>query len=68
MEPSGVPVVFETCETVVLLDRCSGAGPVDLSQKRDEKWDGGVYSDTCKTREKFQFEYQSVSCFGGNSP
>ena len=60
MESSGVPVVFETCETLVLLDGYSGVGPLDLSQKRviemgwkqDEKWDGGVYSDTCKTREK----------------
>ena len=73
MESSGVPVVFETCETLVLLEGYSGVGPVHLSKrviemgwKQDEKWDGGVYSDTCKTREKFQFEYQSVSCFGGN--
>ena len=60
MESSGVPVVFETCETLVLLDGYSGVGPLDLSQKRviemgwkqDEKWDGGVYSDTCKARIK----------------
>ena len=34
MEPSGVPVVFETCETLVLLDGYSGVGPLDLSRKR----------------------------------
>ena len=34
MESSGVPVVFETCETLVLLDGYTGVGPLDLSQKR----------------------------------
>ena len=33
MESSGVPVAFETCETLVLLDGCSGVGPVDLSKR-----------------------------------
>ena len=33
MESSGVPVVFETCESLVLLDRCLGVGPVDLSKR-----------------------------------
>ena len=29
----GVPVVFETRETLVLLDGCSGVEPVDLSKR-----------------------------------
>ena len=33
MESSGVPVAFETCETLVVLDGCSGVGPVDLSKR-----------------------------------
>ena len=33
MESSGVPVVFETCETLVVLDGCSGVGPVHLSKR-----------------------------------
>ena len=33
MESSGVPVVFQTCETLVLLDRCLGVGPVDFSKR-----------------------------------
>ena len=33
MDSSCVPVVFETCETLVLLDGCSGVGPVDLSKR-----------------------------------
>ena len=33
MESSGVPVVLETCETLVLLDGCSGVGPVHLSKR-----------------------------------
>ena len=37
METSGVPVVFETCETLVVLDRCSGVGPVDVA-KRERGW------------------------------
>ena len=33
MVSSGVPVVFETCETLVLGDRFSGVGPVRLSKR-----------------------------------
>ena len=33
MESSGVPVVLETCETLVPLDGCSGVGPVHLSKR-----------------------------------
>ena len=33
MDSSGVPVVFETCETLVLLDRCSAVGHVHLSER-----------------------------------
>ena len=33
MESSGVPLVLETCETLVLLDGCSGVGPVHLSKR-----------------------------------
>ena len=33
MDSSGVPVVFETCETLVLLDRCSAVGHVHLSKR-----------------------------------
>ena len=65
MESSGVPVVFETCETLVLLEGYSGVGPLDLSQKRaiemgwkqDDKWDGGGCSVTCRAREKIQYKY-----------
>ena len=45
--------MFETFETLVLLDRCSGVRPVHLSKrviamgwKQDEKWDRGGCSDT----------------------
>ena len=27
-----VPVVFETSDTLAVLDRCSGVGPLDLSK------------------------------------
>ena len=33
MESSSVPVVFETSETLVVLDRCSDVGPADLSER-----------------------------------
>ena len=52
--------MFEICETILLLDGCSGVGPVDLSKKviemgwkQDEKWDEGGRSDTCKARDRF---------------
>ena len=82
MEWSGVLVVFQTCETLVLLDGCLGVGPVVLSKrviemgwKQDEKWDGGGCSDTCKAREKIHYKYQTsikqylaLDCFSGNAP
>ena len=42
MESSGVPVVFETCETLVLLDGCSGVQVSGLCMfpKESLKWDG----------------------------
>ena len=61
MESSGVPVVFETCETlVVLVDWCSGVGALDFSKSLWNgmegrcKWDGGESSETCNllAREK----------------
>ena len=63
MESSGVPVVFETCETlVVLVDWCSGVGALDFSKSLWNgmegrcKWDGGESSETCNllAREKIQ--------------
>ena len=53
MESSGVPVVFETCEILVVLDRCSGVGALDFSKSLWNgmegrcKWDGGKSSETC---------------------
>ena len=38
MEPGGVPVVFETCHTLVVLDRCSSVGPVVDLPKRERGW------------------------------
>ena len=48
MESRGVPVVFETCGTLVLLDGCSGVGPVDLSKSFIEM---GWKQDESGTRE-----------------
>ena len=36
----GVPAVFETCETLVLLDGCPACA--NLSQKESLKWDGNT--------------------------
>ena len=36
--------------------------------KRYEKWDGGGCSESGKAREKIQYKYQAISCFGENSP
>ena len=56
MEWSGVPVVFQTCETLVLLDRCRASGSFQKSHwngmETRWKWDGGGCSDTCKAIEK----------------
>ena len=56
MESSGVPVVFQTCETLVLLDRCRACASFQESHwngmETRWKWDGGGCSDTCKAREK----------------
>ena len=72
MESSGVPVVFETCETLVLLDRCRACASFQESHwngmETRWKWDGGGCSDTCKAREKIQYTYQAISGFCGNSP
>ena len=66
MESSGVPVVFETCETLVLLDRgraCAFFAKKSLKAwKQDEKWDEGGCSDTWKAIEKFQLKQQAISC------
>ena len=44
MESSGVPVVFETCETLVLLDRCRACASFQKSHwngmETRWKWDG----------------------------
>ena len=61
MESSGVPVVFETCETLVLLEGYSGVGPLDLSQKRvieigwkqDESGTGDGVLTLVKLEKKF---------------
>ena len=78
MESSGVPVMFEICETLLLLDGCSGVGPVDLSKKvvemgwkQDESGTGeGVL--TLVKLEKISNTsikiYDNISCFGGSSP
>ena len=71
MESSGVPVVFETCETLVLLDRCRGCACFQKSHwnwmETRWKWDGGGCSDTRKAGDKFYYRYQTISCFGGSS-
>ena len=72
MESSGVPVVFETCETLVLLDRCRACASFQKSHwngmETRWKWDGGGCSDNGKAREKIQYKCKALSCFGGNSP
>ena len=63
MEWSGVPMVFETCETLVLLDRCRACACFQKSHVIETrwKWDGGGCSDTSKAREKYQYKYQAIS-------
>ena len=80
MESSGVPLVFETCETLVLLDGCSGVGPVDLSKrviemrwKQDESGAGEGVVTLVKLEQNSNTihhikQYQAISCFVGNSP
>ena len=41
---------------------------IEMGWKQDEEWDGGGCSDTCKARDKSQYKYQAISCFGANSP
>ena len=53
MVSSGVPVVFQTCETLVLGDRFQVSGlcvfpkeSLKWEWKQDGKWDAGGCSDT----------------------
>ena len=70
MESSGVPVVFETCETLVVLDGCSGVGPVNLSKrviemgwKQDESGTGeGVVTLVKLDKNSNTTSYQAISC------
>ena len=70
MESSGVPVAFETCETLVVLDGCSGVGPVDLSKRVIEmgwKQDGSGTGEGVVTLVKLEknsntTSYQAISC------
>ena len=68
MESSGVPVVFETFETLVVLDRCRACASFQKSHwngmETRWKWDGGGCSDTCEAREQIQYKYLAISCFG----
>ena len=48
MKSSGVPVVFETRETLAVLDGWSGVGPVDFSKRIIEM---GWKQDESETRE-----------------
>ena len=74
MESSGVPVVFQTCETLVLLDRC----PVHLSKikrfiemvwKQHESGTGeGVLTLVKLEKKSSIYKYLAISCFGESSP
>ena len=61
MESSGVPVVFETCETLMLLDRCPAFASFQKSHwngmETRWKWEGARCSDTGKAREELQYKY-----------
>ena len=69
MESSGVPVAFETFETLVVLDGCSGVGPVHRSKRVIEmgwKQDGSRTGQGVVTLVKLEqnsntTSYQAIS-------